>query len=371
MQDNRALQRNYEPELINVTRNPYLLDYEEQRRETAQRQRSGQSVQRASAGQTYRQEMRQPVRREGASRSAYGQDTRQPVRREGASRSAYGQNTRQSVRRTEELQPISGQNMRQRTGRPGARGGQQSREAALRARRKRQRQLRRQKIAVGIWAICIIAISSILFLNRNSASAAGPINTPKDTQQQQNQEVPPATVSGAMIQGLPAEKFTAHPEWTENFLTPNEYSRPGEPLPEVKDVFVHYTANPGTSAAQNRSYFEQQKDVHMASVSAHFIIGYEGEIIQCVPLDEIAYAVASRNYDSVSIECCYTAQDGSFTKETYDSLISLLAWLTDVYDLDTSHILRHYDCGGKKCPIYYTENEDKWEQLKQDVKAYK
>ena len=405
MQDNRALQKNYEPELINVTRNPYLLDYEEQRRQTAQRQRAGQSARRASAGQTYRQEMRQPVRREGASRSAYGQemrqpvsregasrsaygqemrqpvrregasrsayrqDTRQPVRREGVSRSAYRQDTRQPGRRTGELQPISGQNMRQGTGRPGVRGGQQSREAAMRARRKRQQ--RRQKIAVSIWAICIIAISSVLFLNRNSASAAGPVNTPKDTQQQQHQEVPPATVSGAMIQGLPAEKFTAHPEWTENFLTPNEYSRPGEPLPEVKDVFVHYTANPGTSAAQNRSYFEQQKDVHMASVSAHFIIGYEGEIIQCVPLDEIAYAVAGRNYDSVSIECCYTAQDGSFTKETYNSLISLLAWLTDVYDLDTSHILRHYDCGGKKCPIYYTENEDKWEQLKQDVKAYK
>lgn len=173
--------------------------------------------------------------------------------------------------------------------------------------------------------------------------------------------------SGAVIQGLPAEKFAAHPEWTEDFLTPNEYSRPGETLPEVKDVFVHYTANPGTSAAQNRSYFEQQKDVHMASVSAHFIIGYEGEIIQCVPLDEIAYAVAGRNYDSVSIECCYTAEDGSFTKETYDSLISLLVWLTDIYDLDSSHILRHYDCGGKQCPIYYTENEDEWEQLKLDV----
>lgn len=37
----------------------------------------------------------------------------------------------------------------------------------------------------------------------------------------------------------------AHPEWEENFLTPNEYSRPGEALEEVKNIFVHYTANPG------------------------------------------------------------------------------------------------------------------------------
>lgn len=170
-------------------------------------------------------------------------------------------------------------------------------------------------------------------------------------------------------QGLSEEDYAKHPQWTENFLTPNEYSRPGEPLKEIKSIFVHYTANPGTSAAQNRSYFERQKDEHKASVSSHFIIGYEGEIIQCVPLNEIAYAVKSRNYDSVSIECCHKEKDGSFTQETYDSLISLLAWLTEVYDLDTEDILRHYDCGGKLCPLYYTEHEDEWEQLKQDVKA--
>ncbi|MCI9188894.1 MAG: N-acetylmuramoyl-L-alanine amidase [Lachnospiraceae bacterium] len=173
--------------------------------------------------------------------------------------------------------------------------------------------------------------------------------------------------SGKSVQGLPEEVYAKHPHWEENFLTPNEYSRPGDALESVTNIFVHYTANPGTSAAQNRSYFEQQKDTHEASVSAHFIIGYDGEIIQCVPLDEIAYAVMTRNYDSVSIECCYKAQDGSFTQETYDSLISLLAWLTDAYGLDTEDILRHYDCGGKKCPLYYTEHEDAWEQLKKDV----
>ena len=61
------------------------------------------------------------------------------------------------------------------------------------------------------------------------------------------------------------------------------------------------------------------------------------------------------------------AKDGSFTQETYDSLISLLAWLTDIYDLETEDILRHYDCGGKKCPLYYTEHPDAWERLKEDV----
>lgn len=172
---------------------------------------------------------------------------------------------------------------------------------------------------------------------------------------------------GDAMQGLAAEDFTRHPAWTENFLTPNEYSRPGEALPEVNSIFVHYTANKGTSAAQNRSYFENLKDSHETSASAHFIIGYNGEIIQCIPLNEIAYAVQTRNYDSVSIECCYETDDASFSKATYDSLVSMLKWLTDVYDLGTDDILRHYDCGGKKCPLYYTEHPDTWEQLKRDV----
>lgn len=222
-----------------------------------------------------------------------------------------------------------------------------------------------QRLAVGLWALGILALAVTIMLKDSRVSAAQ--NGKGDAQPVTKMEGDQPDSSGILVQGLPAEKFAGHPDWTENLLTPNEYSRPGDPLETVTNIFVHYTANPGTSAAQNRSYFEQQKDTHERSVSAHFIIGYEGEIIQCVPLDEIAYAVATRNMDSISIECCYVARDGSFTQETYDSLVALLAWLIDVYDLDSNDILRHYDCGGKKCPIYYTEHPGEWEQLKKDV----
>ncbi len=98
------------------------------------------------------------------------------------------------------------------------------------------------------------------------------------------------------------------------------------------------------------------------------IIGYDGDIIQCLPLDEIGYAVMGRNYDSISIECCYLAENGEFTDATKESLIKLLVWLLDRYELDTGDILRHYDEGGKACPKYYVENEDEWEKLKWNVK---
>lgn len=160
------------------------------------------------------------------------------------------------------------------------------------------------------------------------------------------------------------------PAITEDFLEINEYSRPGTKLKKVKSIFVHYTANPGTSAQGNRSYFANLAETHERAASAHFIIGYDGEVIQCIPREEQAYAVISRNEDSLSIECCYLDEDGEFTRETYDTLIHMLAWLTQEYHLTTDDILRHYDCGGKLCPLYYVEHEDAWEQLLADVDSY-
>ncbi len=157
---------------------------------------------------------------------------------------------------------------------------------------------------------------------------------------------------------------------TEDFIPINEFSRPGEVLPEVNNIFVHYTANPGTSAAQNRSYFENLGITGETSASAHFVIGYDGEIIQCVPLNEIAYAVAGRNYDSISIECCYLSADGRFTNDTYQALIRLSAWLLSEYDLTPEDMRRHYDEGGKKCPLYFVEHENAWEQFIKDLEDY-
>lgn len=169
--------------------------------------------------------------------------------------------------------------------------------------------------------------------------------------------------SGSGVSGVKA------PEIITDLLEINDYSRPGTALKKIKNIFVHYTANPGTSAAQNRSYFANLEETHERSASAHFIIGYEGEIIQCIPLDEQAFAVMTRNEDSISIECCYLDEDGQFTKETYDSLVQLLAWLTQEYDLESEDILRHYDCGGKLCPLYYVDHEDAWKRLIQDVET--
>lgn len=160
------------------------------------------------------------------------------------------------------------------------------------------------------------------------------------------------------------------PELDVELLTINEYSRPAFAMDNINGIVIHYTANPGSSAIQNRNYFEGLKDSHTTKASGHFIIGLDGEIVQCIPCSEISYASNGRNSDTISIECCHADESGEFNGSTYDSLVHLTAWLCLEFDVNPKNIIRHYDVTGKDCPKYYVENEDKWDAFIKDVRRY-
>ena len=153
----------------------------------------------------------------------------------------------------------------------------------------------------------------------------------------------------------------------QQYLTPNEYSRPQTKLKRVRGVVIHYTANPGTTAEGNRSYFESLSWKKTTKASSHYIIGLEGEILQCIPLTEVAYASNKRNDDTISIECCHPDKTGKFNETTYASLVDLVSALCQEFGLDDQDIIRHYDVTGKLCPLYYVDHEDEWVKLKEDI----
>lgn len=160
---------------------------------------------------------------------------------------------------------------------------------------------------------------------------------------------------------------STRPELDVQLLTINSYSRPGYALNSIKGIVIHYTGNPGSTAQGNRDYFESLKDTHTTKASSHFVIGLDGEIIQCIPTAEISYASNNRNKDTISIEVCHPDESGVFNEATYESLVHLTAWLCNRSGLDEEDVIRHYDVTGKICPKYYVEHEDAWEQLKADV----
>jgi len=158
------------------------------------------------------------------------------------------------------------------------------------------------------------------------------------------------------------------PDWVDvQIIDIDGASRRGERLEGLKDIVIHYVGNSGTTAQQNRNYYSNSD----SEVSAHFNIGLDGEVIQCVPLDEKSSASNWRNNNTISIEVSHPDETGQFTEASYYSLVRLTAWLCDLCHLNVDHIIRHYDISGKECPRYYVQHEDEWEQFKADVAQYR
>ena len=158
----------------------------------------------------------------------------------------------------------------------------------------------------------------------------------------------------------------AAPSWVQQeFIREDGHSRSGKELTAVNDIVIHYVGNPGTTAQANRDFF----DSDASNVSSHYVVGLDGEIIQCLPLDERSAASNNRNPDTISIEVCHPDSTGKFNDATYQSLVKLTAWLCDETSLSSDHVIRHYDVTGKICPKYFVEHEDAWEQFKSDVSS--
>lgn len=141
-------------------------------------------------------------------------------------------------------------------------------------------------------------------------------------------------------------------------------ARSGLPVGEVRYIVIHYSGIPGAAAEQVREKCNESD----ADSSPHFIIGLEGEVIQCVPLDEKASDSDKRNRNSISVEVCHADESGEFTEESYATLVKLTAWLCDTYGLTENSIIRHYDVTGMECPLYFVVHEDAWTAFRADVR---
>lgn len=154
------------------------------------------------------------------------------------------------------------------------------------------------------------------------------------------------------------------PSWIDRKILPEDSdSRRGVLLEDFGGIVIHYIGNPGSTAEQNRNYYASEGTY----VNSHFLVGLEGEIIQCLPLEEKSSASNERNRDTISIEVCHPDAEGKFSEKTYKALIRLTAWLCKETGITESSVIRHYDVTGKECPRYYVMHPEAWESLLQDV----
>ena len=171
-------------------------------------------------------------------------------------------------------------------------------------------------------------------------------------------------------------------------LEPNRFSRPQVAMKGIKGICVHWVANPMSTAINNRNYFNNLKNQNPQATgnryaSSHEIIGLNGEIIVCVPDNEVAYHAGATTYKPrvkqlldnspnrhlYGIEVCHPDWVGEFNIITYLSLVNRVAYLLNKFNLKPSidTIWRHFDVTGKDCPKYYVQNPKAWDNFIEDV----
>ena len=230
-------------------------------------------------------------------------------------------------------------------------------------RKQRQRQLHRRMFLTGVLVvlICVGIYSGIRRVAKTEPAMSDALADGSSTQ-------------GGLLaddyEDNDITDWTGAPPIDMELLTPNSWSRPQTRLKKVNGIVIHYTANPGSTAMQNRDYFENLPETQEAQASSHFVIGIEGEVVQCIPTSEWSYASNQRNFDTISIECCHPDESGEFTDETFNSVVQLAGFLCKRFNLTSDDVIRHYDVTEKLCPLYYVEHEDAWIQMKADIQAY-
>lgn len=174
----------------------------------------------------------------------------------------------------------------------------------------------------------------------------------------------------------------------EAILDKNTYSRPGSSMKDIRGVCLHWVGNPGSTAINNRHYFNNLKN-QGAEVkpkrfaSSHEIIGLNGEVVICIPKNEVAFHAGATSYKArvhdllssspnrhlYGIEVCHPNWEGKFSDATYKTLVERVADLLIDFKLKPSNntIWRHFDVTGKDCPRFYVQNPKEWEKLVSDI----
>ena len=181
-----------------------------------------------------------------------------------------------------------------------------------------------------------------------------------------------------------------------DFLTINEYSRPGRRIREMLGLVMHWTANPAANAKQNRDFFENKKTGMSGYGSAHYIIDQNGIIVAAIPENEVAYHCGSSEKDpasgkvytnearrrfgryasensspnlcTIGVELCPKDATGNFTNATINVAVELCADICKRYGLTVQAITTHHNIvGWKDCPKLWTEKPQLLEAFRQSV----
>lgn len=165
----------------------------------------------------------------------------------------------------------------------------------------------------------------------------------------------------------------------EKLLTPYNFTNKDN-VGRIKYIVIHYVGALGGAKANCQYYASKY-----IGASAHYFVGFDGEIWQSVGDEDIAWHCGAKSYrhaecrnsNSIGIELCVrskgnqaaNSKDWYFEEATVEAAIELTEYLMKKYGVDVAHVIRHYDVTGKICPNPYVYNNTKhtWDAFKSAI----
>lgn len=148
----------------------------------------------------------------------------------------------------------------------------------------------------------------------------------------------------------------------------------------IKYIVIHYTGSKA-DAKQQTEYFAGGN----RGASAHYFVGFNGDVWQSVEDANVAWHVGSKTYkhpycrndNSIGIELCSKTNasvniadaNWYFEDPTIKSAIELTKELMAKYKIPVENVIRHYDVTGKCCPAPFVYNNKKhtWDEFKRAI----
>lgn len=164
------------------------------------------------------------------------------------------------------------------------------------------------------------------------------------------------------------------------------WARSGRKMAEVQGVILHWPSAPGQGWRPVWQWWATRSGSYG---SAHYIVDQSGLVVNCIPLDEVAYHVGAQkytewaaakfgpypNFHTIGIEICHNDLTGQPTTEAASAAESLCRKLCYKYDLNPiTDIATHFAVSEKRdangpCHKWYVDFPEELAAFKERVRS--
>jgi hypothetical protein len=171
----------------------------------------------------------------------------------------------------------------------------------------------------------------------------GPVATEDDGAYGVDGPIPDDT--GGVAAAAVAEALAVTPEYpgASRFVPahPTNYRARSSPR-TIERIVIHITDG-GANINGTVSWFASQHQPPAGPSSAHYVVGQDGEVVQMVRNNDVAWHAHTANGNSIGIEHVANSRGLRPTQDEYDASARLVCWLCRQYGIpaDRDHIVGH------------------------------